>query len=215
MDFSTPGFPVHHQLPGLAQTHVHWVGDAIQPSSSVVPLSSRLQSFPALGSFPMSHFFPSGGQSIGVSASTSVLPMNIQDWFPLRWFDLSVQGTLKCLLQYHSLKASILQRSAFFIVQILHPYMTIGKIIVLTRWTFVGKVMSLLFNMLSRLVIAFLPEESIFYFHGCSHHLQWFSTIRTRPCFHHFQYLLLRSFHKPLILICQRADRMKTTITEN
>ena len=83
MDCSTPVFPVHHQLPELAQTHVHQVSDAIQPSYPVVPFSSCLQSFPAWGSFPMNQFFASGGQSIGASASTSVLPMNIQDWFPL------------------------------------------------------------------------------------------------------------------------------------
>ena len=83
-DCSTPGFPAHHQLPEFTQTHVHWVGDVIQPSHPlVVPFSSCLQSFPASGSFPMSQFFSSGGQSIGVSAPTSVLPMNIQDWFPL------------------------------------------------------------------------------------------------------------------------------------
>ena len=84
MDCSTPGFPVHYQLPELAQTHVHGVGDTIQPSS-VVPFSSHPQSFPASGSFPMSQFFTSGGQSIGVSASTLVLPMNTQDWSPLGW----------------------------------------------------------------------------------------------------------------------------------
>ena len=91
------------------------------------------------------------------------------DWLHL----LAVQGTLKSLLQHHSSKASTLRRSAFFIVQLSHPYMTTGKTIALTRWTFVGKIMSLLFNMLSRLVITFLPR-SVFKFHGCSHHLQWF-----------------------------------------
>ena len=86
MDCSTPGIPVHHQLPELTQIHVHWVSDAIQPSqTSVIPFSSCLQSFPASGSFQISQLFTSGGQSIGVSASTSVLPMNIQDWFPLGW----------------------------------------------------------------------------------------------------------------------------------
>ena len=92
-------------------------------------------------------------------ASASALPMNIQDWFPLRWtgwVSLPVQGTLKSLLQHHSSKASILHCSAFFIVQLSHPYMTTGKTIALTRRIFVGKVMSLLFNMLSRLVITFL-----------------------------------------------------------
>ena len=103
----------------------------------------------------MSQLFTSGDQSIGVSASTSVLPMNIQDWLDL----LAVQGILKSLLQHHSLKASILQCSDFFIVQISHPYMTTGKTIALTRWTFVGKVISLLFNMLSRLIITFPPRS--------------------------------------------------------
>ena len=130
-------------------------------SSSVVPFSSRLQSFPASGSFSRSQFFTSSGQSIGVSASASVLPMNIpglisfrMDWLGL----LAVQGTLKSLLQHHSSKASILWHSAFFIIQLSYPYMTSGKTIALTRKNFVSKVMSLLFNMLSRLVITFLPR---------------------------------------------------------
>ena len=130
-------------------------------SSSVVPFSSCLQCFPASGSFQMSQLFTSGGQSIGVSASASVLPMNIQDWFPLGWtgwIALQSKG-LSSLLQHHSSKASILRRSAFFIVQLSHPYMTTGKTIALTRWTFGDKVMSLLFNMLSRLVITFLPRS--------------------------------------------------------
>ena len=110
----------------------------------------------------MSQFFPSGGQNIGVSASTLVLPMNIQDLFPLKMDGLdllAVQGTLKSLLQHHSSKASVLQHSAFFIVQLSHPYMTADKTKALTRRTFVGKVMSLLFNKLTRLVIAFLPRK--------------------------------------------------------
>ena len=85
MDCSTLGLPVHHQLLEFTQTHVHWVSDAIQPSHPVGPFSSHLQSFPASGSFPVSQLFKSGGQRIGVSASTSVLTMNIQDWFPLGW----------------------------------------------------------------------------------------------------------------------------------
>ena len=100
----------------------------------------------------MSQLFTSGGQSIGVSASASVLPMNSPGLISLRmdWLDLlAVQGTLKSLLQHHSSKASILQRSAFFVFQLSHPYMTTGKTIAFTRWTFVDKVMSLLFNMLS------------------------------------------------------------------
>ena len=84
MDCSTPGPSVHHQLPEFTQIHVHWVGDAIQPSHPVIPFS-WLQSFPASGSFPMSQFFASGGQRTGASASTSVLPMNIQDWFNSGW----------------------------------------------------------------------------------------------------------------------------------
>jgi len=111
----------------------------------VVSFSFHLKSFPESGSFQMSQFFASGGQSIGVSASASVLPMNIQDWFPLEWtgwISLESKG-LKSLLQHHSSKASILRCSAFFIVQLSHPYMTTGKTIALTRWTFVGKIMSL------------------------------------------------------------------------
>ena len=127
------------------------------------PFSTCLQSFPASRSFQLHQFFASGGQSIGVSASTSVLPMNIQDcWFPLGWtvwIALQSKGVFKSLLQHHSSKASILHHSAFFIVQLSHPYMTTGETIALTRWTFVVKVMSLLFNMLSKLVITFLPRR--------------------------------------------------------
>ena len=108
----------------------------------------------------MSQFFVSGSQSFGASASASVLAKNIHDWFPkVDWFDLAGQGTLKSLLQHHSSKVSIIWRSAFFMVQLWHPYMTTGKTTVLTRWAFVGKVMSLLFNVLSRLVITFLPRS--------------------------------------------------------
>ena len=112
------------------------------------PFSSHVQSFPESGSFPVSQFFASGGQSIGVSASTSVLPMKTQYWsFRMDWLDLlAVQGTLKSVLQHYSSKASILWCSAFFIVQLSHPYITTGKTIALTRWTFVGKVMFLLFK---------------------------------------------------------------------
>ena len=107
----------------------------------------------------MSQLFASGGQSIGFN----ICPSNEHPGlisFRMDWFDLlAVQGTLKSLLQYHTSKASILWRSAFFIVQLSHPYMTIGKTIALTKHTFVGKVMSLLLNMLSRLVITFLPRS--------------------------------------------------------
>ena len=148
MNRSTPALPVHHQLLEFNQTHVHLVGDAIQPSH---PLS-----FPS----PSAPIPP----SIRVFSNESTLCMR----WPKYWsFNLSispynehpglvsfaVQGTLKSLLQNHSSKASILLCSAFFTVQLSHPYLTTGKTIALTRWTFVGKVISLLYNMLSRLVI--------------------------------------------------------------
>ena len=99
-------------------------------SSSVIPFSSHLQSFPASGSFPMSQFFSWGGQSIGISASASVLPMKSQDWFPLGWTGwifLQSKGLSRIFSQHHSSKASILRLSAFFKVHLSHPYMTIGK----------------------------------------------------------------------------------------
>ena len=139
--------------------------ELVMPSNHLIlcrPLLLLPSIFPASGSFPMSQFFASDGQNIGVSASVWVLPMNIQGWFPLgltRLISLQFKGTLKSLLQHHRSKASILRCSAFFIVQLSHPYMTTGKTIALTRQTFVGKVTSLLLNMLSRLVIAFLPRS--------------------------------------------------------
>ena len=110
----------------------------------------------------MSQFFTSDGQSIGASASASVLPMNIQDWFPLGWtgwISLQSKGLSRVFSNHHNSKASILQCSAFFIAQLLHPYMNTGKNKALTRWTFVSKVTSLLFNTVSRLVITFLPRS--------------------------------------------------------
>ena len=136
--------------------------ESVMPSSRLIlyhPLLLLLSVFSSIRVFPIELFVASGGQTIEVSVSTSVLPMNIQGWFILGltgW--ISLQSTLKSLLQHHSSKASILRSSAFFTVQLSHPYMTTGKTIALIRWTFVGKVMSLLFNMLSRLVIAFLPR---------------------------------------------------------
>ena len=136
-----------------------WCHPAI--SSSVIPFSSCPQSLPASGSFPLSQLFAWGG-SIG-SFSFSISPSNEHLGlisFRMDWLDLlAVQGTLRSLLQHHSSKASIFRRSAFFPVQLSYPYMTTGKTITLTRQTFVGKVMSLLFNMLSRLVITFLPRS--------------------------------------------------------
>ena len=135
----------------------------------------------------MSQFSASGGQSIGVSASASVLPMNIS--FRIDWFDLPAgQGTLQSLLQHHSSKASILQCSTFFMVQLSHPYTTTGKTIALSGWIFLGKVMSLLFNMLSRLVITFLPTSK----HLLISWLQSISEVILKPrkivshCFHCF-----------------------------
>ena len=138
------GFPVHHQFPKPTQTHVHRV-----ISSSVIPFSSCLQSFPASGSFQMIQLFTSGGQSIksfsfNISLSNEHSELNP---FKMDWLDLlGVHGTLKSRLQHQSSRASILQHSAFFIVQLLLPYMITGKTITLTRQTFIGKVMSLLFN---------------------------------------------------------------------
>ena len=111
MDCSTPGFPVHHQLPELAQIHVHWVSDAIQQSHPVVDLSSCLQSFPTSESFLMSQFFASGGQKIGVSASASVLPMNIQGWFPFGLTDLT---SLKSKGLSRVFSSTTIQKRQFF-----------------------------------------------------------------------------------------------------
>ena len=162
MNHSTPGLAVHHQLPESTQTHVHWAGDAIQPSHHLLspsPPAFNLSQHQGLLKWVSSSH--QSCQSIGVSASTSVLQMNTQDIsFRMDWLDLlAVQGTLKSLLQHHHSKASILLCSAFFTVQLSHPYMTTEKTIAFTRWTLVEKVMSLLFNMLSRLVITFLPRS--------------------------------------------------------
>ena len=164
---SMPGLPVHHQLPESTQTHVHQVRDTIQPSH---PLSSP--SPPALNLSQHQGLFQWVSCSHQVlefqfakywSFSFSISPSNEHTGlisFRMDWLDLlAVQGTLKSLLQHHSAKASILLHSAFFIVQLSHPYMTTRKTIALTRRTFAGKVMSLLFNMLSRLVISFLPRS--------------------------------------------------------
>ena len=122
MDCSTPGLPVHHQLPEFPQTHVHWVGDAIQPPHPLLsPSPPGFSLFPAWGYFQMSQVFASCSQSFGVSASISVLPMHIQDWSPLEWtswISLQSKRLSKSLLQHHSSKASVLQRSALFIVQL-------------------------------------------------------------------------------------------------
>ena len=165
MNHSTPGLPVHHKLPEFTQTHVHRVSDAIQPSH---PLSSPSPPAP-------------NPSHIRVFSNESTLCMRWpKDWsfsfsiipskeipglisFGMDWLDLlAVQGTLKSLLQHHSSKASILWCSVFFTVQLSHPYMTTGKTIALTRGTFIGKVVSLLLNMLSRLVITSFQGVSVF-----------------------------------------------------
>ena len=157
-------FPCPPQTPRACSNSCpssRWCHPAI--SSTVIPFSSRLHSFPASGYFPMKQCFASGGQSIGDSASASVLPMNIQDWF-----HLGLEGLIS--LQSKGLSRVFsntrIQKHQFFSAQLslkfnshIHTYITTRKTIALTRWTFVGKVMSLLFNMLSRLVIAVLPRS--------------------------------------------------------
>ena len=173
MDCSTPGFPVHHQLLELTQTHVHQIGDAIQPSNHLIlccPLllpPSVLPSIRVFSNESVLHIRWPKYWSFSFSISPSKEHPGLI--FRMDWLDLlAVQGTLKSLLQHHSSKASILWCSAFFTVQLSYPYMTTGKTIALTRQTFVGKVMSLLFNTLSRFVIAFLSRSKrllfIFYF---------------------------------------------------
>ena len=157
MDCSMPCISVHHQLLELSWTNVHGT-----ISSSVVPFSSCPQSLPVSQSFPMCQLFAWGGQSIGVSALVSFLPKNSQGWSSSEWTgwtSLQSKGLSRVFSNTTVQKQSILWRSAFFIVQLSYPYVITRKTIPLTRWTFVGKVMSLLFNMLSRLVIAFLPRS--------------------------------------------------------
>ena len=154
MNYSTPGFLVLHYFPNFAQTHVHWVSDAIQPSHPLLSPS------PALKFSSIKVFSNVWALCIRWSFSFCINPSNEYSGlisFRIDWFDLlPVQGTLKSLLQHHISNASILWRSAFM-DQLSCPYMTTGRTIALTRWTFVGKVMFLLFNTLPRFVIAFLP----------------------------------------------------------
>ena len=162
MDCSMPGFPIYHQLPELAQTHLI---ESVMPSNHLIFCHSLLllpSVFPSIRVFSNESVFCirwpkywSFSFNISPSNEYSGLISSRMDWLDL----LAVQGTLKNLLQHHSSKASILQCSAFFIVQLSHPYMATGKTTTLTIWTFVGKVMSLFFNMLFRLVITFLPRS--------------------------------------------------------
>ena len=161
MNCSTPGLPVHHHSRGLPKLMSI---ELVMPSNHLIlcnPLLLLPSIFPSIRVFSNKLGLHIRWPSIGVSASASVLPMNIQGWFPLGWTGwISLQSKgLSSLLQHHSSKASILWCSPFFIVQLSHPYMTTGKTIALTRQTFMGKVMSLLFNMLSGLVITFLPRS--------------------------------------------------------
>ena len=161
----TPGFSVLHNLLELSQIHVHWVGDAIQPSLLCHPLLLLPSIFPSISIF-------SNKSALRIrwpkywSFSFSISPSNEYSWlisFRSDWFDLlAAQSTLKSLLQHHNWKASSLWCSAFFMVQLSNPYMITGKTIPLTIQAFVGKVMSLLFNMLSRFAIAFLPRSKHF-----------------------------------------------------
>ena len=162
MDYSILGFPVYQQLPELAQTHVHPVSDAIQschPLSSPSPPAFNLSQHQGLFQWVSSSHQVAKDWSFSFSISPSNEYSGMISFRVDRLALLAVQGTLKSLLQHHSSKASILWCSAFFVVQFSHPYMTTGNTITLTRWTFVGKVMSLLFNMLSRFVITFLPRS--------------------------------------------------------
>ena len=183
MNHSTPGLPVHHQLPESTQTHVHWVGDAIQPSHPLLSPSP-----PALNLSQHQGLFKWVSSSHQVA---KVLEFQLQHRpssehpglisFRMDWLDLlAVQGTLKSLLQHHSSKASILLRSAFFIVQLSHPYMITGKTIALTRRTFVDKVMSLLF-----IYYFFISWRLITlqYCSGFCHTLTWISHGYTCLCF--------------------------------
>ena len=161
MDWSTPGLPVHHQLLELAQTHVLWVSDAIQPSHPLLSpflLPSVLPSIRVFSNGSGLHIRWPKYWSFSFSISPSNEYLGLLS-FTMDWLDvLAVQGTLESLLQHHSSEASMLWCSALFIVQLSHPYMTTGKTIALTIWTFVGKLMALLSNMLSNLTITFLPR---------------------------------------------------------
>ena len=160
MDCSPSGCPVLHNLPELAQIHVHGGSETTQPSH---PLSSP--SPPAFNLSQNQHLFQWNSSLYLVAKLLELQHQSFQwifriDFFRIDWFDvLAVQGTLQSLLQHHSAKAPILQCSVFLMVQISHPYMTTGKTIALTRWTFVSKVISLFFNTLSMFVIAFCPRS--------------------------------------------------------
>ena len=176
MNCSTPGLPVHHQL----QSSLKLMSmESVMPSNHLIlrhPLLLLPSIFPSVRVFSNESVFHIRWPKY-CSFSFSISPSNEYSGlisFRIDWFDLlAVQGTLKNLLQHHRSKEPILLQSDFFIVQLSHPYMTTEKTIAFTSWTFIGKVMSLLFNMLSRLVVTFLPRSKcLLKFHGCSHYLQ-------------------------------------------
>ena len=158
MDYNMPGFPILHYLPEFIQAHVHWADDAIQPPYPVSPFSFCLQSFSTMRVYSSESALHIGSSKYW-NFKFNISPCNEYSGlisFRIDWFDLlAVQGILKSFLEHHNLKASILWHSAFFMVHLLHPYMTTGKNIPLT----ICRMMSLLFNMLSRFVIAFLPRS--------------------------------------------------------
>ena len=161
MDCSTPGLPVHHQLLEFTQTQVHWVGDAIQPSHPLLspsPPALNLSQHQGLFKWVSPSHQVANVLEFQLQHQSSQYSRLISFRMDLLYL-LAVQGTLKSLLQHHSSKASVLWGSTFFVVPLSHPYITTGKAIALTRQNFVDKVMSLLFNMLSRLVITFLPRS--------------------------------------------------------
>ena len=192
VDCSTPGLHCPSLSPGVCSNSCPLNWWCCLTISSSAPFSFSPQSFPASGSFPMSQLFASGGQSWNFSISPSseysgLISFSI-DWFHL----LAVQRTLKSLLQHHNQKASILWRLAFFMVQLSQLYMTTGKTIPLTIWTFVSKVMSLLFNTLSRFVIAFLPRNKPLNFMAAVTVCSDFGAQENKncPCFHFFPFCL-------------------------
>ena len=168
-----PGFPVHHQLLELAQTHVHRVGDAIQPSHPLLSPSPPALIFPSNRVFCNESVLPIRWPNYW-NFSFSISPSNEYSGlisFRIDWLDLlAVQGTLKSLLQRHSSKPSILRPSAFFILQLSHPYMTIGKTIAFTKWTIVGKIMSLLLNFMAAVTICrdfWAPQNKVCHCFQC------------------------------------------------
>ena len=166
MNCSMPGLPVHHQLAELTQTHVHWVSDAISDINHFILCRPRLllpSIFPSIRVFYNEWVLRIRCPKYSrVSPLASVLPMNIQDWFPLGWtgwISLQSKGLSRVFSNTTIQKHQFFGAQLSFMVQLSHPFMTTGKTKALTRWTFVGKVISLLFNMLSRLVITFLPRN--------------------------------------------------------